>query len=339
MRPPTASIVVLSYNGLEHLEVCLSSVCEQSYSDREIILLDNGSTDGTESWVKVRFPEVRVVRLEVNCGVPAGLNAGVSHAQGKFIAILNNDIELDHEWLAESIRALDKHPDAGFTATRIRLFYQRDRLDTAGDLFFRAGFPAKRGWLHRDGPEFDKPTWVFGACAAAAVYRREVFNEIGAFDEDFQAVLEDLDLSFRAQLRGFKCLYVPTAIIYHKLGATLGSGATNREHHLRMHRNIWLVRIKNLPAVLWLRYLPHMLIGELAVLFQSLRSGRFGVLARARLQVLQRLGSTMEKRRRIQSLRTVSAAELDAIISRNWIAHRLGEKRLEAEDIERAPHS
>ena len=287
-RMPSASVVVLSYDGLEHLELCLSSVCNQSYTDREIILVDNGSTDGTEAWVNERFPEVRVARMRVNRGVPAGLNLGISQARGKFIGILNNDIELDPEWLSESIRALNEHSDAGFTATRIRLFDRRDCLDTAGDLYFRAGFPAKRGWLQSDGPKFDERVWVFGACAAAAVYRREIFDEIGEFDEDFYAVLEDLDLSFRAQLRGFKCLYVPTAIIYHKLGATLGSGASNPEHHMRMHRNIWLVRIKNLPGELWLRYLPYILMGEFAVLARSVLSGRIGLLARARLQVLQR---------------------------------------------------
>ena len=322
---------MLSFNGLEHLEVCLSSVCAQTFQDREIILVDNGSTDGSKAWIEARFPEVRVARLEQNRGVPGGVNSGIAEARGRFIAILNNDIEAHPEWLGESIRALQQHPEAGFTATRIRLFHQRDRLDTTGDLYFREGFAAKRGWLHYDGPDFDQPGWVFGACAAAAVYRRELFDAVGNFDEEFQATMEDLDLSFRAQLHGFKCRYVPTAILYHKLGATLGVGGSRGAQQARLHRNLWLLRIKNLPGALWLRYLPRMLMGEGVVLVRAAATGRFGEMMRSRLHVLQRLKATLVKRRDIQARRTISARELDSIIARHWFGHRREEKRLEAE--------
>lgn len=328
---PIASLVVLSWNGLEHLEVCLSSLCAQTFRDREIILTDNASTDGSKAWVEARFPEVRVARLEHNRGVTGGLNFGIAQARGRFIALLNNDIEVHPDWLAESIRALEQYPEAGFTATRIRLFHQRDRLDTAGDLYFREGFAAKRGWLQRDGADFDQPSWVFGSCGAAALYRRELFDAVGNFDEEFQATMEDLDLSFRAQLQGFKCRYVPTAIVYHKLGATLGVGFAQSGSPVRVHRNLWLVRIKNLPGALWLRYLPGILTGELVILIRSVAAGRFGAMVRARLQVLQRLKSTLAKRRDIQSRRVITIRDLDAIISRNWVSQRQKEKRLEAE--------
>jgi len=331
VKVPTASVVVLSWNGLEHLEVCLSSVCGQTFQDREIIVVDNGSTDGSKEWIESRFPEVRVARLDKNRGVPGGVNFGIAQARGRFIAILNNDIEAHPEWLRESIRALEQYPEAGFTSSRIRLFSWRDRLDTTGDLYFREGFPAKRGWLRYDGPEFDEPGWVFGACAAAAVYRRELFEAVGDFDEDFQASLEDLDLSFRAQLQGFKCRYVPTAILYHKMGATLGVGLAHRATQLRVHRNLWLLRIKNLPAALWLRYLPQMLAAESAVLFRAAASGRFGVVMRARLQVLGGLKASLTKRRNIQAQRVISSRELDAIITRDWFAQRRSEKQLEAQ--------
>jgi GT2 family glycosyltransferase len=331
MSAPTASLMVLSWNGLEHLEVCLSSLRAQTYTDREIILVDNGSSDGTQAWVEQRFPEVRVARLEENRGVPGGVNFGIAQSRGRFIAVLNNDIEADPGWLGESIRALELHPDAGFTASRIRLYYHRNRLDTAGDLYFRHGFPAKRGWLRNDGSDFDQPAWVFGACGAAALYRRELFESVGNYDEGLQATLEDLDLSFRAQLQGFRCRYVPTAIVYHKLGATLGVGLSSPGQQLRMHRNLWLVRIKSLPAGLWLRYLPQMFAAEIVVLSRALVSGRLGVALRARLQVLQRLKETWTKRRAIQARRTVSTRELDSIISRRWFTHRMEEKRLEAD--------
>ena len=332
MKAPRASIVVLSWNGLEqHLDTCLSSACKQSFKDREIILVDNGSSDGTAEEVPKRFPDVRVTRLEHNRGVAGGVNHGIREAKGEFIALLNNDTEVDPEWLAESVRALTDYPEAGFTASRIRLFYERGRLDTAGDIYFRAGFPAKRGWLELDGPEYDRPVWVFGACAGAAVYRRAMVDDLGYFfDEDFGAVLEDLDLSFRGQLKGYGCRYVPGAIVYHKLGATLGVGLAKPDQQFRMHRNLWLVRIKNLPTALWLRYLPLMLAAEALLLMQGLRRGRLGVLLRARLAVIKALPKTLAKRRVIQGTRTVSAAELRRRMEPGWFRRRIEEKRREA---------
>lgn len=330
MSTPLASLMVLSWNGMQHLETCLSSVCGQTVSDREIILMDNGSTDGTKAWVEAHYPEVRVERVEQNLGVPGGVNHGLSCTRGRYVAILNNDIELDPNWLAESIRALEAFPDAGFTASRVRLFYQRDRLDTAGDIYFREGYPAKRGWLNVDGPEFDEPMPVFGACAVAALYRRELLDEVGLLDVDFEAGLEDLDLSFRAQLQGYGCRYVPGAVLYHKLGATVGHGLSNPVHRLRMHRNLWLLRIKNLPWQLWLRYLPNMVMAELIVVYRGLRTGHGGVLLSARIDVLKRLRTTLAKRRAIQAHRRISITELDRRISRGWFRHRMREKALEA---------
>lgn len=331
MSDPGVSLVVLSWNGMEHLDLCLSSLSNQTYKDFEIVLVDNGSTDGSKEWVEAHYPTVRIERTEQNLGVPGGVNYGLARAQGRYVAILNNDLEAEPQWLAESVRALEQFPEAGFTASRVRLFYRRDRLDTAGDIYFSAGYPAKRGWLHRDGPEFDEPRWVFGACAVAALYRRELLESVGFMDEEFESALEDLDLSFRAQLQGYKCRYVPSAIIYHKLGATVGKGLTSPKHQLRFHRNIWLVRIKNLPTSLWFRYLPQMLIAELAVLYRASRSGRLKVLLQARREVWQQLGRTLAKRREIQARRTVAIGDLHAVIESGWLAYRMREKQLEAE--------
>jgi GT2 family glycosyltransferase len=150
--------------------------------------------------------------------------------------------------------------------------------------------------------------------------------------------MEDLDLSFRAQLQGFRCRYVPTAIMYHKLGSTVGVGFANSNQQLRMHRNLWLLRIKNLPGSLWLRYFPLMLLGEGVLLARAVATGRFGVVMRARLQVLKHLGSTLKKRRRIQARRVISPRDLDAIMARHWFGQRRQEKLLEAE-VRLAPPS
>lgn len=328
--PPLASIVVLSWNGLEHLDTCLGSLCRQTLADVELILVDNGSTDGTAEYVRERFPNVRIERLERNAGVPGGMNHGLRAARGAFVGMLNNDTEIDPRWAEACVTALRDHPEAGAIASRIRLFWRRTHLDTAGDLFFRAGMVGKRGWLEADGADFDRPAWVFSACAGAAFYRREALDAAGLFDEDYEACIEDVDLSFRIQLAGWRCLYVPEAIVYHKLGATVGQGLVRPEHQLRMHRNLWYTRIKDLPGRLWLRYLPDMLLAEALVLAASARSGRLGVALRARGQVLRALPSLLRKRRSIQSRRRATPGEIDAQIERGWIARRRADKIREA---------
>jgi GT2 family glycosyltransferase len=328
---PRATVAVLSWNGRQHLDTCLSSLLGQTYRDREIVLVDNGSSDGTAEYVRATFPEVRIVRLEENAGVCGGLNFGVTQARGELIALINNDTEADADWLRESIRALDAHPEAGFTASRMRLFYRRTELDTAGDLLFRNGHPAKRGWLMPDSPEYDEDAWIFGACAGAAVYRRSMLEDTGLFDEDFFGTLEDFDLSFRAQLMGYRCRYVASAIVYHKVGATEGLGMTSPQLLYRVHRNRWFALIKNLPGPLWIRYLGDIVAAEALVLAAASRGGRLGLFFRSRVEVLGQLPRLLRKRRAVQRRRRVPVAYLDSLIGRNWLAHRRAEKRREVE--------
>jgi GT2 family glycosyltransferase len=327
---PSASVVVLNWNGRQHLDACLSSLCRQTYTDREIILLDNGSTDGSPDYVRSTFPDVEVVHLEENVGPVAGLNACVRHARGTFIGLMNNDTEVDPTWLSESVNALLSNPEAGFTATRMRLYYRRTVLDTAGDLLFRSGCPAKRGRHHLDGPEYDEDAWIFGACAGAAVYRRTVFEDVGLFDEDFAGALDDLDLSFRAQLMGYRCRYVASAIVYHKVGATEGSILNTSQLHYRVHRNRWFSLIKNLPTSLWPRYLGQILLAEAMMLAGAARHRRIGLFLRARVDVLRHLPGLLAKRHRIQGRRRVTAAYIDSLISHNWLAHLKAEKQRES---------
>jgi GT2 family glycosyltransferase len=323
------SVVVLNWNGRQHLETCLSALCLQTYSEYEIILVDNGSTDGSADYVEANFPAVRVIRLPENLGFCGGNNAGITQARGDCIALLNNDTEADPVWLAESVKALEAHPDAGCIAARMRLFDRRTYLDTVGDLYFRNGCPAKRGWLMPDGPEYEQNSWVFSPCAGAAVYRRVMLEEVGLFDEDFFNNMEDLDLGFRAQLLGYRCLYVASAIVYHKVGATVGFAATNPQQLYRAHRNHWYVLIKNLPTSLWCRYLGHILVTEILILGAAAWRGRLSILVRARAEVVRTLPRMLAKRRVIQKCRKVSVVYLDSLFQKGWLSNRMAEKRRE----------
>ena len=321
------SVVVVNWNGYEHLDLCLTALTNQTYTPKEIILVDNGSNDASVDFVRKSFPEVKVIALGINLGFCGGNNVGIQSATGEFVALINNDTEADPAWLAESIKALEEHPEAGFTASRIRLFDARTHLDTVGDLYFRSGYPGKHGWLMPDGPEFDREQWVFGACAGAVVYRRSMLEEIGLFDEDFFAYMEDIDLSFRAQLMGYQCLYVPTAIVYHKVGAT--AGRDSRNHQYWSHRNHWYVLIKNLPSSLWYRYLPNILGAEVLVLITAARKRRLQIFWDARVEVWRMLPKTLQKRRAIQKRLRTSADYIDSLVRKNWVSFRRATKRRE----------
>lgn len=325
MRNDLVSVVIPNWNGREHLFTCLSSLQNQVIKNYEILLVDNGSTDGSINYVCENFPEVRIIKSDVNLGFAGGCNLGIENASGDYIALLNNDTEVDKNWLAQSVNALKENPEAGLTASRILLFHHRKYIDTAGDLYFRSGFPGKRGSFSLDGQEFDQYKWVFGACAGAAVYRRDLFAEIGPFDEDFFSFMEDVDLSFRAQLAGYRCLYVPTAIVYHKLGATAGLNDPRRQRW--SHRNRWYTLIKNLPAELWMRNIGHILVAEIVILGSTIFQLRLGNYIRARVDVLKNLTKMLGKRREIQNTAKVSNGYIYSIMSKGWFSHRILEKQ------------
>ncbi len=199
------------------------------------------------------FPWVQLHALKRNLMFCAGNNAGIRNSLGRYVVLLNNDTEVEIDWLSELVAAAEANPEAGSFASLMLMFDDRQVLDSAGNEYAASGAAAKRGHLSRaDG--FDKPAKVFGACAGAALYRRAMLDDIGLLDEDIAMVFEDVDLGFRAQLAGYACLYVPTARAYHKVNASIGT--YSRDYVYYGQRNIELVYFKNMPARLLLRYLP-----------------------------------------------------------------------------------
>ncbi len=319
MPNPLISVVVLNWNGRPHLEVCLRSLRRQQTEDVEVILVDNGSRDDSVAFVKERFPEVLIMENRSNLGFCAGNNVGIRAARGDFIALLNNDTEVSPHWLKSFLETAAKHPDAGLFASRMLLFDRRDLIDSAGDLFFTAGFAAKRGWLQKNGRRFQEPCPVFGACAGAALYRRDMLADIGLLDEDFFANAEDVDLSFRAQLRGYRCRYVPEAVVYHKGGTTIGRSP--RWFYLMRRNQLWVV-IKNMPRELLRRYWPQMLFYNAASLFYHPLRGRAKLIFAAYRDAFRGGDKMRRKRTRIQRNRRVDADYIDKILSHGGVFRR-----------------
>jgi len=308
-----ASVVIPNWNGAHHLPVCLDALRAQSYPHLEVILVDNGSTDGSQSLVREQYPEVRLLALERNLGLTGGNNAGFRAAQGEILISLNNDTEADPHFVAALVQALVEHPKAGMAAAKMLLFDERDRIHSAGDGYGRDGIPFNRGVWQRDEGQFDEGEWVFGGCGGAVAYRRTMLDEIGLFDEDFFMYCEDVDLNWRAQLAGWRCWYTPEAVVYHKLSATGGGPLAS----FYTGRNTLWVIAKDYPRDLLRRHWRRVLRAQWGVSRDALRAWR-GRAARARLrgQVAGLLGwpRMARKGRAIRAERRVSAGYLEALL-------------------------
>jgi len=279
--------------------------------------VDNGSTDGSVAYVRAHFPEVKVIALPENRGFAGANNAGVRAACGSYIALLNNDAQPEPYWMETLVHALEAYPEVGFCASKMLRASDRLVIDTAGDVFYDYGVGGKRGINQLDGPGFAQMEYVFGACAGAAIYRRAMLDDIGLFDEDFFLYAEDIDLSFRAQLRGYRCLFVPEAQVYHQVSATAGWGSYLSIYYSR--RNILYVLLKDLPTSLLLHHFGPILLYYLASDMVFALSGYAGAVARARRDNVRTAQRMLAKRRVIQSTRRVSDAYIESIMSKGQL--------------------
>jgi GT2 family glycosyltransferase len=303
---PRVTVVVPNWNGERFLSTCLGSLRRQTYGDFETVLVDNGSSDGSVAFVEENFPEVRIVRLPHNGGFTAAVNAGIGASEAEYVVLLNNDTEVEQRWLEALVRAADEHPEAGLFASKLVDFRDRRLLDGAGDALRKTGLPYRIGHGEIDRGQFEEEALVFGACAGGALYRRRLFDEVGVFDGDFFSNCEDGDLSFRAQLAGYRCLYVPDAVVYHMGSASTGGKRSATNTRLGTQNGINLL-VKNLPASLVWRILPSVVAGHLYRLATTslspeiLKAYLSGLAGALRL-----LPKMLRKRKEIQGRRRVS---------------------------------
>ena len=311
------SIVIPNWNGKKYLKGCLTSVYNQICKDFEVFVVDNGSNDGSVEYVKTTFPHVIVVEFNENNGFCKAVNKGIKDAKGKYIALLNNDVEVDANWVVEMKSVLDKRLDVGFCASKILFWDERDVVDTCGDGYTVAGFGYKRGYRQKDSYVISKERYVFGACAGAAVYRKQLFVDAGFFDEDFFIFSEDVDMNFRAQLMGFKCLYVPKAIVYHHVRST-----AKQDSNLSLYfgyKNATTTLIKNMPGPLLLIYSVDILLYYLFIFLIYGYKRQLMPVLKGQIHAFVNLPITFRKRREIQKQRKVSTTYINSIIDRNWI--------------------
>jgi GT2 family glycosyltransferase len=324
--PPEVSVIIVTWNGRRYLDACLSAVASQRNVDAETILVDNASSDGTVDYVRERFPWVRIVALPENRGFAGGNNAGAREARGRYLALLNNDTVPDGRWLRALLDGVDEA--SGFALVTSRIVYMHDPgvIDSAGDGLLRWGGAFKR--LHGGAASMATQSCeVFGVCGAACLMPAAVFQHVGGFDEAFFASHEDVDLSYRARLLGYRCRYIADAVVRHHGSATLGRGSAFAVYHGQ--RNLEWVYVKNTPGALLVRTLPGHLVYTAAAAVHFARIGRLGTFVRAKLAALAGLPPVLRKRSAIQRTRAIGARDLWPLLDSRWLGTKMREKRFD----------
>ena len=313
-----ATVVIPTWNGRDLLAAALASLREQRFRDFDVVVVDNGSTDGTPEWVRADHPEAELVVLAENRGFAGAVNAGIGHARGEFVALLNNDMELDPGWLAELVAALDADPAAGSAASKLRMLREPGVLDGAGDVVTWYGATWRRGHGEPDRGQYDEPGVVASPCAGAALYRRRALEEVGSFDERFFAYLEDADWGLRAQLAGWTCRWVPTAVAYHVGGAT-SRRMGDLETEL-IARNTLALVLKSFPAGRLALWAPLMLAYQGWVLGQAVARGSWRAVLRGWSAAVRGVPVTLraraEVRRRTREPRALAGVVTSRIVRR-----------------------
>jgi GT2 family glycosyltransferase len=341
-RAGAISVVVVNWNRRDLLKECLQSLKQQQVNQPfEVVVVDNGSDDGSPEMVLSESrgnPLVQVVLLRnsENRGFCAANNQGFAASDSEFVALLNNDAKAEPGWLAALSRAFEGRPDVGMAASKILVHEDPRRIDKVGHLIYPDGQNRGRGTGELDEGQYDRVEEVLWPDGCAAMYRRSILDQIGGFDEDFFAYADDAELGLRARIAGWKCLYMPQAVVRHHRGATLGLRSSRRLELIE--RNRVLLAVKLFPwSLLWLNgvyYAMRLGAGVWAALTGQGEVGKFPglkgklqaalALLKGDLAALPLIPRMLGKRRGIERIRKLSPREVRKLI----LDHRISLKQL-----------
>lgn len=254
------SIVIPNYNGKHFLETCLKAVFAQTIENQEVIVVDNGSTDGSLEYLST-FPGVRVIALDRNYGFCHAVNVGIQSSESEYVILLNNDTEVTKNFSGALLQMIKSDERIFSCSSKMIQFHHRERMDDAGDYYCALGWAFARG---KGGcpKDYEQPKDIFASCGGAAIYRKKMLESLGYFDEEHFAYLEDIDLGYRARIQGFRNVYAPEAVVYH-----VGSGFSGSAHNafkvrLSSRNNVYLA-YKNMPFLQLILNSPFLLLGHL----------------------------------------------------------------------------
>ncbi len=315
------SVIIVNFNGEHLIADCLTALEAQTFRDFETVIVDNGSVDRSSEVIMEfmkRSPmgtKIKFVPLKKNLGFAGGNIEALEYASGKYLALLNNDTEPHEGWLEALSNAMEGDPLTGICASKL-VSCRDGTIDSAGDGYTRSlkGFKRGEGSLPA---RFDEPMYVFGACAGAALYRRSMLEEIGFLDNDFFLIHEDTDLNIRAKLAGWKILFVPTAVVRHKVTSSIGYMSDMQTYYTL--RNSELVRMKDIPLSAFVLCLPEFLVGFLSeLIYFGLKHGKIRLFFRAKRDAVRLLPRMLKKRRSIMARRKMSTAALIKEMTPMW---------------------
>lgn len=338
---PLVSAVVVNWNGVGCIDACLDSVLRQSWPALEIIVVDNGSRDGSLELLRTRYgSRITLIESPVNLGFAGGNNLGIRAAKGVYVVLLNNDAVAEADWVAALVRAAEADPRVGMCASKILLLGADGLIDSAGLLISADGIGRGRGRLEPDGERYAGAEDALIPSACAALYRRAMLDEIGLFDEDFFAYCEDSDLGLRGRLAGWTCRYVPDAVVHHGYSRSTAPYSTFKAFHVE--RNRCFVVLKCFPVGAILASVPYTIARYALQAFGA--ATRRGSAARfaertspaSILAVLLRAWGAaailaprmLARRRRQRALRRLTAREFQRAVR----PHRLGLRELALKD-------
>jgi GT2 family glycosyltransferase len=320
---PRVAVVVVNYNLGPHLARCLEAVRAQVLPALRVIVVDNGSVDGSLTALAARPGDLELVALGRNTGFATAANRGIERAEDcEWVALLNPDAFPEPGWLQALVRATGERPGYALLASRQLMANDPSRFDGAGDVYAVSGLAWRRLFGQPARGAALAAEEVFGPCAAAALYRRDALVEVGGFDESFFCYFEDVDLAFRMRLRGHRCLYVPEAVVHHVGSAVRGRHSAFALYH--GHRNLVWTWWKNMPRSLVASYLPHHLAMTGVALLHFTARGQLGPVLRAKRDALRGLPAVFERRRRIQASRRAGAGDLRGTMAGGWAALGFG---------------
>jgi len=265
------TVIIPNYNGKEYLMECVGSVTENTKIPVDIIVVDNGSQDGSAQEIKLHYPQVNVILLGKNYGFSRAVNEGIRVANTPYVLLLNNDTKIKSGFVEYLLHRIKSDSKLFSVEAKMLQYHQKDRIDSAGTFYNLLGWARARG-KGQPAYKYEKACYTFAACAGAAIYRKKIFDEIGLFDEDYFAYLEDIDIGYRAKKYGYRNAYEPKAVVYHVGSAASGSRYNAFKVKISARNNIYLI-YKNMSKIQIIMQFPFLLTGFLIKALFFLRMG------------------------------------------------------------------
>ncbi len=306
-------VVIPNWNGEDFLKECLDSLLSQT-TPLKIVVVDNGSEDNSLNILE-SYSDIHLIKNDKNEGFSGGVNAGIKWVLNEgyeYIALLNNDAVVETDWLDKLAETMRQSPEAGIVTSKI--LARSGTIDSTGECYSIWAIPFPRGRGEVDRGQYDEPKdrSVLAASGGASLYRAEMLQKVGLFDESYFAYYEDVDISIRAQLAGWKVIYEPSAIVHHYIGGTSEKLGDFRLYH--MYKNFWFLYLKNIPNPLFIKYLPRFIGVFIFKLLQLIKSLKLVVLVKVLLVIIYRLPEMLIKRLRIQRNKKVDYRYIDSCL-------------------------